>query len=285
MALVHMAGFTLATLASAAWAQAPEPVDAAAPAWQLQAKLASLRYTAQEKNALGSVLNTETGSLPSAQLSLRHQRGPWVVELGFSQAANTIAYNGFTQLGLPLLTRTELAWTQAHANVGYHYPIAAQSSVLLGAGLVQRNIDRNILATAGSLPLRETLQSTQLSLQAMVQGGAAKAVLGPGSLSWQAGVQLLPSLRHRLKVDSFGLYDTITLSPARNTDWKVSAGFAFALNPVWSVGADISHQSLRPGASSTEVWTKSGVPSASVRYPGSVQSATGLAISLRASYW
>lgn len=235
---------------------------------QISIALGTLKYDAKERSTSGAVINHESGSLPFVQLGARHAFTPaYFVDASWRYAGNTINYAGFTQLGIPLNTQTKLAWHQMSLSAGYRYAFSEAHSLEATLGLGQRGLDRAIQASLGSLPLREVLSTTQLQLGAKWQHRLS------AHSQWHAGIELYQALRQSLAVDSYGLYDPITLRPAKQLDTRLHAGASYAFSPQWRIAANVGLDRIKPGASSTEIWRKNGVPAAGVRYPGSTQRA------------
>jgi hypothetical protein len=260
------------------WAQTVVAPWVPASEFSWQWTRGTTQYRSTERNAVGTVTNEETGRLPQLALSGRWQQGAWFADTSASIARNDVTYQGFTQIGLPLRTRTALAIAQGGVHAGHRWVSAAQThsqtSWQWSGGMERLHIDRNILPGLGSLPLREVLTTTRAV--------AGVAVAHRGSPQWVAGQSLTPSaklgldvlrgVQTHLDVDSFGLYDPITLHPANSTDWRVKLQAMLAVGPHLQFSLGLEHLSFRPGDSSLEVWNKAGVPAARVRYPGSRQS-------------
>jgi hypothetical protein len=172
-------------------------------------------------------------------------------------------------------TRTELQWHQAEALAGWHLEFSESQKLKLAIGVGQIRIDRNILPTLGSLPLREKLNTTHVILD-----GVWEQQYLPNS-SWHAGFKLRSDARQELLVDSFGQYDHITLKPRKSVGGAVYVGAKHTLSPQSSLQAQLTIDGISPGPSETALWRKSGVPVATVRYPGSQQRA--ISIDLRFS--
>jgi hypothetical protein len=258
------------------------PALEASPAWSVSAAAGRSHYRARETNALGFVTNKENGHLPSQAVGLRWLTSPWFAQLSAQRAASDVLYQGYTQIGLPLTTTTELALSQWQLQAGWQWQGPSGHQIQLGTGLSQSRIDRNILPGFGSLPLRETLHTRQWLLAADWQKTWAGAWPGPLTLSLSG--QLLPTLKQTLDVDSYGIYDPIRLSNARGTDWALGAKGKIAITPQAQVTLQWHYRSIQPRASSLEVWRKNGFPAATVRYPGSRQSARDIAIGVDVSF-
>jgi hypothetical protein len=267
--------FSAAALARVCMAQA-SPNDQAAqtldmkPLWSVSAANGSMHYRASETNAKGFVTNKENGRLPSHELALRWTPSPWYAQLSAQRAASGVLYQGYTQIGLPLTTTTELALSQWQLQAGWQWLGPDRQQIRLGTGLSQSSIDRNILPALGSLPLRETLNTRQWLLAVEWQKTWPNAWPRPVTLALSG--QLLPTLKQTLDVDSYGIYDPIRLSNARGTDWMLGAKGKLAITPQAQLTLQWSYRSIQPRASSLEA--------ATVRYPGSRQSATDVAIAM-----
>jgi hypothetical protein len=260
------------------------PADLATPAlnvnpsWSVSAATGGMQYHARETNAKGFVTNQENGRLPSHELTLRWTPSPWYAQLYLQRAASGVLYQGYTQIGLPLTTTTELALAQWQLQAGWQWLGPYEQQIRLGTGLSQSTIDRNILPSLGSLPLRETLRTRQWLIAADWQKTWSGAWPKPVSLS--VGGQLLPTLKQTLDVDSYGIYDSIRLSNARGADWMLGAKGKLAITPQAQLTLQWNYRSIQPRSSSLEVWRKNSVPAATVRYPGSRQSANDVAIAM-----
>ncbi len=258
------------------------PGLAAAADTALELELGSTRYQSTERNAVGTITNQDSGSLPRATLTGRWQQEAWFAEAVYSVARHDIAYQGYTQIGIPLQTTTELAITEGGGRAGYRWTGAAQTQWQLALGLERRQINRNILPGLASLPLREVLTVTRAVVGGRWQRAWPTGAPGglPVPVTLSAGLEVLQGLQSRLDVDSYGLYDPVRLEPGRSTDWRVNLKAQAALGQHTTVWLGYTHESFQPGSSSQVVWTKGGVPAAAVRYPGSRQSLQTLVLGL-----
>lgn len=251
---------------------------AIAPGFTLGLALGQAQYRATERNVLGNVTNQESGSLPHAMVTGRWQQGEWFAEAALSVARHDVAYQGFTQIGIPLATTTALAIAQSGLQGGRRWRSTGSTQWQVSGGLERLQIQRHILPALGSSPLREVLTTTRAVASVAVEQDLLAALGAPIVLS--AGLDVMPTVRSRLDVDSFGVFDPITLQPAHSTDWRVKLKTALAMSRQATLWLGYTHESLQPGGSSLEVWTRGGVPTAGVRYPGSQQSLRTLSMGL-----
>ena len=245
----------------------------ATPTLSVGVALGSTRYQSTERTASGVVSNQETGSLPRFTATARWQQDAWFVDGNFSLARHDIAYEGYTQFGVPLSTTTALALNQGGLVAGYRWRTAGDSQWRLSTGLERLQVRRNILPSMGSLPLREVLTSTRLVAGGVWQHDWPRLILAGRvmPLNLSASVDMLYALRNRLDVDSLGLYDPITLQPGRSLDWRLGLKSELTVARGVTASAGWVWERFNPGESSTEVWRQGGVPAVGVRYPGSQQ--------------
>lgn len=251
-------------------------------AWAVGVDVETLRYQSTEYSAAGVRLNSESGRLPSVRLSGRWSFGDWFAEAGATVARNDVAYDGFTQLGLPLQTTTQLQLSQWGARAGRIWQVRDDARLSLSGGLEQLHLDRNILAGVGSLPLQETLNTTHAVVG--MQWAQRLGEISDTAATVTVALDWMPALKTRIAVNSFGLFDPITLKPGLSQDLRLSLRLDKPLTQRLGGWIGARHQRYRPGETGTEVWTKNGVAAATVRYPGSEQSLTWLGAGLNWSF-
>jgi hypothetical protein len=233
------------------------------------AEKGELQYHMKEVNSAGGLLNREDGTLPVLRIGLEAEKEKKAIAFEYWQSEGLVPYFGMTQVGFPLFTftRLDIRGIQLRAQKSFNWN--ATSSYAMSLGISNTQVDRSILPSFGSLPLREKLDSTQAVIGTSAQLRLFEVMQRPLSLS--AEVNLLPTLRNRLSVDSFGLYDPITLKPARNVDWNAKVKLGYQPSQWIGIWLTLQRQSLTPGSTDYQIWTKNGVPSALVRYPSSQQ--------------
>ncbi|OYV00073.1 MAG: hypothetical protein CFE45_10540 [Burkholderiales bacterium PBB5] len=249
-----------ALLCAAAHAQ----VDA--PALAVQARALSTRYHAVERLNGSFPLNQDNGTLHGQGLGLTLRQAGWRGALTADWQHGGLDYDGLTQLGLPLHTRSDLSQRDlalwAGPAAAWDWPVGWAQAEL---GLSERRQIRRIRATAHSLPTDETLSRT-------LAGARLRwtTPLGSAAPNWQAQAQLGGHwpLAQRLAVDSFGVLDRYQLQPrARGTvdlglqlAWQASPGSRWQLG--WQVRQD------RVGASDAQLVLRGGKPAGIASYPG-----------------
>lgn len=238
----------------------------AAGAADLRVAAVSARYDARETTSGGTVLNRENGRLDGAAVALAAPLFGLGWEATASRRGGTVAYDGFTQIGIPLATRTRLriervglsATAPARLNLG-------PAQVGATAGIELERIGRAIGATGFSLPVTELLRSTRLVL-----GVDARLPLGRGvELGLEA--RALEPFEQRLKVVTFGELDDFTLAPRRRTGGTLALTLEAALAPGWRLQAAYRAERLRFGSAPAVTITQGGQFAGFSSYPGSHQ--------------
>ncbi|WP_425257941.1 hypothetical protein ACPOLB_20770 [Rubrivivax sp. RP6-9] len=232
------------------------------------------RYDARESTPSGFVLNRDSGVLRGGTLALHAAVGAWRPGLALQALDGTLRYDGRTQIGLPLQTRTGLQWRRAA------WTLEPAASVALGPlalqprlSLARLRLERAIAATPVSLPTTETLQATTLGL-------GATATWTAGTLAWQAGLDGRRPLRQRLEVDTFGVLDPYALRPQSRWSTQVLGAVAWTPHPGWTLRLGARREALNLGASQAALVTADGRPAAVSAYPGSRQRLRGWSLEL-----
>jgi hypothetical protein len=208
-----------------------------------------------ERTDDGSRLVTESGEL--LRLQVRAERtlaGGGAVEGAASAAAGTLDYDGHTQGGAPLATRSR------HRDLGLQAgwrPLAPASWGELWLSLQALQQRRDIASTSQAQGLRET---SMLLLPGLRWRHAFEAA----GWRWQPALELRASARHRLEVDSGGLFDTADLEGGRRRELGLALDAA-PLGSAWSFGLAWSH--ARQSASPVQTLSQGGVPVGTVRQP------------------
>ncbi|MEQ1533264.1 MAG: hypothetical protein HOO97_07060 [Sideroxydans sp.] len=228
-----------------------------------------LAYQMQERGATGALLNSEEGSLPVLRMNATATREDWMLEAACWRSEGLIPYVGMTQIGFPVLTFTQLKILNAQLALSKVVIRNEHFTYALIGGFGHTQVSRNIFPSANSLPLHETLDITQARIGSTVQLPILNVAQSPLIFSIEATA--LPAVRNRLEVNTFGLYDPITLKPGLKIDWSVKATLDFQPSSVLNVWAYAERQSLTPSSTPYQIWTQGGVAVTAVRYPGSKQ--------------
>lgn len=231
-------------------------------------------YLARERIG-GVVLNEDSGDLSGGALALTATWEPMTWRLSARSLQGGIAYRGFTQLGLPLQTQTDLRWLHLHGWVGStHRMQTTVGSFGIAAGAGQLMVKRAIRATARSLPVTETLR-----LQLVSAGGDWRLPLSRGGLL-HGQLRWHHAFARSLAVDTGTVLDPYDLEP-RNGNWaSIGAGLQWPLAAGVNLTVSLEHDALRVAAAPARVVYRQGQLAGFSSYPGSRQRLQTIGIGL-----
>lgn len=265
-----------------AGSQAAQPMSA----WELALRSSTVHVAAHEE-LRGVVINRDFGRIAGGlDLALRRDVGRQHWHLSHASVDGPIAYRGFSQIGLPIATTTQLQ--RDRWQVGWDWRLlggssaAAQPGWQLAAGLrwEAERLDRFIYPSVAALGLKETLHERRVgaSVRAGFERAGQDRVTGARSTAvWWAPVvpvaahaqlQRFQTRRSRLDVNTFGIYDPLALALPASTHWRSEWGLDWSLAPQVRVQLRVGQQTLRPSAGGPVVATSQGQPVANITYPG-----------------
>lgn len=247
--LTKVAPALLALAAGAACAQAP----ADAVGWGASAEVVQRRLVERADN--GARLVKESGPLlrlaVDGQLALANGGALQAKAWG---AAGTLDYDGQTQAGIPLTTDSrhrelglDLAWRPL--------PAASWGQAWLVLRVLQQR--RDIASTPVAVGLVETSDY-------VMPGVRFSHAFDGGGWRWEPSLELLASVRHRLQVDSHGVFDEADIRGGRRRELVLGLQVSAPQSP-WSLALAWSH--ARQSASPTQALSRNGTTVGTVRQP------------------
>lgn len=242
----------------------------------LQLDLTGAQYTAVERLAGGQVANAERGRLSGFGLAGRWPLPLATVGLSWQQLQGGVDYQGRTQFGWPIRTRSQIDWQEGRLSAQRPLATTGPLQWQVDATLGMRRLSRRIAPTLLSTPLSETLDWAHLQL------GLHARWACPAGWAVQAAAQLEQGLGTRLSVDFHGLADAARVRPGR-----AQLGHAAQLGLVRELPAGLSlhlqwtQARQAYGGSEWVAQTRAGLPVGQLRYPGSSQGLDSLSLGLR----
>jgi hypothetical protein len=216
------------------------------------------------------LLNREQGRLVGATVAVSGQPDDGVkATLQAERLSGLVAYQGLSQVGLPIATHTRLGLQRIELGLGPATGWAIGPGRLQGhAALAMQRLDRRIRASSLSLPLREILSSQEVVFGAAFEVPTMAAALPLGLV---ARLSASMPFDQTLVVDSHGQFDRARLAPAPRTTW--AAGLEAVWRPAvgWRAGLGVSTRWLRVGPAPAQGLTREGLPVGTISYPGSRQ--------------
>jgi hypothetical protein len=248
----------------------------APPSFQWAAQASEAHYRAAETTS-GSTLDREQGELRGGQLEIKGEAGWTSGWAEVDSMAGKPAYQGQTQIGIPLSTQTRLSLTDIRFAAGpAAISLSAGDRVWLQVGMQQVRIGRNILATPQTGALEETLQSRSW----LVRSEWQHAFAGHPALRLDGSAHYASPQSQSLQVNTFGVFDPLVLHPASGHEWAVDGGFSYEFPAGWRLRWGASYTQMRFGSSAAQLATRGGIPAAVASYPGSQQSVARIGLTV-----
>lgn len=233
-------------------------------------------YDSRETTPGGFTLNREQGRLDGIAMELAStgRVGHWTLRV--AQEQGELSYDGFSQLGIPILTTTELrarslvlGWQPAQLHAG-------ATTITGGFEFAHQRIDREIQPGPLSQALTEILDAT------WVRGTVGAGWPFHANWSLQARAALAWSVARRLEVNTFGTYDRFTLTPRPRLSYRIGVGVEWRASAQLRAGLWAGREEWRFGRSAVRDVRRDAVVVGSAEYPGSRQILDGLTLRMEA---
>jgi hypothetical protein len=245
--------------------------------WQAALGLSAQSFRYAEYAEDGRRLNREHGALPGLALALERPSGPWFFNGALSYHAGDVTYDGQTQSGAPVQTRTDERVLDGSVHLGRWFQTNREPRYAPYVGLGYRWWERDIASTGRARGLLETYTWGYVFI------GARAMLHRAGTTTWEADVRLARTIDPQVEVDFNGLFDDTRLSLGARSAARVSLtwqrsvgnGLAVRIRPYWE------HWEL--GRSESAVLTRNDLVVGSVHEPRSETDSYGITISIIAS--
>ncbi len=210
----------------------------------------------EEHDADGNRLLREAGAAPSAQAEGWRSLGPGTVYAGLAATRQALDYDGRSQLGRPIRTRSDYRGERLWLG----YRLALDTAWAVGLRWERETLRRSIRAVGTINGLDERYRSDWLGLG--VRYRPAHPRLAWIEAEWRQTVD------SRVTVASTGVIDPVSLPLDRRVGLRISARI-----PLWqgaagpSLAIEPAGSWFRTRASDERIWTHDGVPRGRLRQP------------------
>lgn len=216
------------------------------------------------------LLNREKGRLVGGSLALVVAPASGLIgQVRYTSASGLIDYQGLSQFGLPVATKTRLALERLQLAA------APANGWSIGPGrswgeltMARQQLDRSIRASPTSLPLRERIVSWEFGVGA---GYAAAHHAAGFPLEIAFRLSATTPLEQHLTVDSFGEFDEALLRPAARASGSAHWEAALHASPDTRIGVAYAVRWMRFGPAPARSLSRDGQPVGQISYPGSRQ--------------
>lgn len=232
-------------------------------------KLESFNY--RELSESGALIDKETGLLPGLQLGLAADCAQWQYSISAGRQRARLEYDGQTNSGRKLLSRTMENTHEVSAQLGRHFSTGLVNNFDIYAGVGHWQWRREIASVGSVSGLDETYRWRFYYL------GGNSAFFQQGANQIMLDIRWLRISRARLSVDFLGVFDKpgdLDL-PARN-GWRVVIPWQHTLSPVNSIRVEPYAQGWKIRRSGGQPLSRSGVVVGDFFEPASQTRAYGI---------
>jgi hypothetical protein len=243
-------------------------------AWAGSLSLAGGYMDYRETGSDGHRLNREHGSLPGISAGLHGESAAWSASAKLSYFDADVRYEGMTNSGSGITTRTDQRIADGNAWLGLRGFERPHATLDWYAGGGLRWWNRDIRSTASAFGVDETYRWPYL-----LAGLQAERRLTDGD-SLRLDLRLLRPLDPSLHVDFKNDYDSVEVGQKA----RVGGRLELVWTRPWTDGRTLAvsawYEQWRFGAGDPEVLRRNGVAIGSVREPESKTEFVGVAVTL-----
>jgi hypothetical protein len=242
---------------------------------QAGAALEHAFYASTERRPDGAQLDRESGALNGPSLELVAQEGSWRLQVEGHALFGAADYEGQTQIGTPLASRSSLRHAQAALSAAHGI---GPLPIFAGALVQWRDLDRTIQSTPLTQELEERLRQLECGpvLAAAWRSSFGTRVLAQAALLW--------AVRSTLDVDFKGTFDPGHLDLPTSAAQSGRLQIAQRIGPAVEAMLQLDGQRFTPAASAMAPLTVNGVPMGAYGYPGSTQVQWSVSAGIRVIY-
>lgn len=248
--------------------------------WNLLLAPALKDFTYKEFDSGGELLDREDGIVPGVILGLSRPWRDLRLAIDFSHYDGDVDYDGQTQIGTPITTRTNAQFSSIsfRAERPERTATGRPYGTYVGLGYTRWVRDIESTRTAGGTFVQGLLE-TYTWWTAEV--GARVALYQAGSATWQLDARFLYTLDPSVEVDSHGLFDRVTLEPEGRPGFRVALPWEYgAKGQATRFIVEPWIQYFEFGESDAETITSGGVPVGTAIEPRSETRYLGVSVGI-----
>ena len=260
----------LAPVGAMAWAEEGQ---------ELAIGAAVLDFGYQEFSDSGKLLNREDGPIPGLVASLSRSRDRWLLAGDFSYHAGDVTYNGQTNTGVPITTRTDQKIVDMAVRAEYWQATTGglNYALYLGAGYHRWERDIQPTRTASGAPVGGLFETYEWWLGFL---GAKMVLRESGKVRWLLDVRLTRPVNPSITVDFHGLYDNARLDLGERWGARLALPWRYAVSRTAGLIVEPFVESYELGRSATTPLTRNGIVVGTVYEPRSESRNYGLVIGI-----
>lgn len=241
---------------------------------------AALNFGYQEFNDNGKQLNQEHGIIPGLTMRFSQAQGRWLIVGDLSYYSGDVTYNGLTNIGTPVTTRTgqKIAELSMHAEYwratagGFNYALYS------GAGYYYRERDIQPTRTATGAPVSGLFETYQWWLGFL---GAKTVLYTSERAQWILDTRFTRPVNPSVTADFNGVNDGVRLGLGGRWGTRWALPWYYTANQAMGFVVEPFVESYELGRSATMPLTRNGVIIGTVSEPRSESFNYGFMISVQ----
>jgi hypothetical protein len=238
-----------------------------------------MKFNYQEFKENGESFNNEQGILPGLTLGLMKNFQPGYIATTFSYYLNEVDYEGETQKGMPLETRTDEKLFDFSFQLGQQFKPTSKQIYQGYIGFGYHQWQRDILPTSTVLGLFETYQWWYGLL-------GVKSILPISQQSkLMINLRLMYPLNPTIKIDFNGIFDEQQFKLNEQWGKYFSLAWQYQYNDLISISVEPYLEYWDFAQSASQTLTRRGQTVGSLFEPRSEMHNYGLTITLQRSFW
>ncbi len=242
-----------------------------------------LNFGYKEFSDSGKLLDREDANIPGTTLRLSHSRKPFLFAGEVSYYGGDVVYDGQTNTGIPITTRTGEKIVDMAVRAEYWLATPGGFNYALYAGAGYRRWERDIrpTRTAAGAPVGGLFEIYEWWFGLL----GVKLTLGEWPRArWLLDARVVRPVNPSITVDSHGQHDKVGLDLGERWGWRLALPWRYSVSQTASLTVEPFVESFELGRSATVPLTDNGTPVGTIDEPRSETRNYGLAISVSSRF-
>ena len=226
----------------------------------------------------GGLQDYEYGVLPGVTARISRTDQAWFVAGKISYYAGDVLYDGRTQAGVPVTTRTDEKILDLFLQVGHQFRPIDHFGYALYAGVGHHRWDRDIRSTRTVSGLTEFYRWEYAAI------GAKVILHETNRAAWEMDLRWQRVLNPTLDINFRGIFDSTQLALGERSGFYFSVPWTRRLSERLQFSIEPYYERWELGRSANKSITAQGVAAGTVFEPSSVMNNRGVAASITSSF-
>ena len=242
-----------------------------------------LNFGYKEFSDSGKLLDREDANIPGTVLRFSYSRKPFLFAGEVSYYGGDIVYDGQTNTGIPITTRTGEKIVDMAVRAEYWQATPEGFNYALYAGAGYRRWERDIrpTRTAAGVPVSGLFEIYEWWFGLL---GAKLTLSESPQARWLLDARVVRPVNPSITVEANSLYDKVRLDLGERWGWRLALPWRYSMSQAAGLTVEPFVESFEIGRSATVPATKNGTPVGTVTEPRSETRNYGLAISVSSHF-